>query len=75
MHAPLIICTLCTCIWYGASAARLDTSVLQWASYVIAALIKGLTHESRKNYTQQELFKANLLNSYAATYYCYTFND
>ena len=37
--------------------------------------MKGLTHESKKIYTQQELFKANLLNSEAATYYCYTFND
>ena len=33
--------------------------------------MKGLTHESAKFYTRQELFWANLLNSEPATFYCY----
>ena len=47
MNAPSIICTLYTFVWYGASAARLDPSVLYWASYVIASLMKSLTHGSK----------------------------
>ena len=47
MNAPLIFCTLCTCIWW-ASAASLDSSVLHWASYVIATLMKGFAHKSTK---------------------------
>ena len=75
MNVPLILLhsVYMYMVWGKCSWTGLISPSLGKLCTVIAILMKGLTHESTKFYTHQELFWANLLNSELATFFCYPF--